>query len=164
MYAWAFMALLTTPVLCARSLDLLLSVSVHRVLVVISTLLDLRAEGSRVLRHGKPPCCGETSRKPRTRNWDQTQAIGALAHSFTNWAIRVTHGRVACQRKRHSAKIRNLSISETMEQILKFQVICLLFGNSSYLPHGSRKKTCCVVSKLLFGRRRNGIVINLKCS
>ena len=41
--------------LCARSQDSLLSVSVRRVRVVLSTLLELRAEESRVLRHVKPP-------------------------------------------------------------------------------------------------------------
>ena len=55
MYVWIFMALITTPVLRARSQDLLLSVSVRRVVVTISTLLDLRAEESRVVRHVKPP-------------------------------------------------------------------------------------------------------------
>ena len=49
-------------VLCARSQDLVMSVSVHRVHVVLSTLLDLRAEESRVVRHVKPPRCGEESR------------------------------------------------------------------------------------------------------
>ena len=49
------MALITTLVLCARSRDLVMSVSVRRVHVVLSTLLDLRAEESRVVRHVKPP-------------------------------------------------------------------------------------------------------------
>ena len=47
------MALITTQVLRARCRDTLLSVSVRRVLVVISTLLDLRAEESRIPRHVK---------------------------------------------------------------------------------------------------------------
>ena len=40
-----FMALITTLVLCARSQDLVMSVSVRRVHVVLSTLLDLKGGG-----------------------------------------------------------------------------------------------------------------------
>ena len=79
MYVWAFMALIATAVLCARARDLLLSVSVRTVVVVISTLLDLRAEESRVRRHVKQPRFGDASRKPRALSWYRTQAIGALA-------------------------------------------------------------------------------------
>ena len=50
------------PVLCVRSQDSLMSVSVRRVHVV-SWQLDLRAEESRVLRQVKPLRCGEESRK-----------------------------------------------------------------------------------------------------
>ena len=82
------MALMTTLVLYARSQDSLLSVSVRKVLVVISTLPDLRVEEIGVLRHVKPLCCGETSRKPRALSWDRNQAIGALAHGLSNRAIR----------------------------------------------------------------------------
>ena len=60
----------------------------RRVLVVISTLLDLTAEESRVLGHVKPSRYGEASRKPRALSLDQTQVIGALAHGFTIRAIR----------------------------------------------------------------------------
>ena len=56
-----FMALIATLVLCARSQHIVMSVSVRRVHVVLSTLLDLRAEESRVIRHVKPPRCGEAS-------------------------------------------------------------------------------------------------------
>ena len=59
MYVCVFMALITTLVLCARSQDLVMLVSVRRVHIVLSTLLDLRAEESRVLRYVKPPRCGE---------------------------------------------------------------------------------------------------------
>ena len=45
-----FMAPITTMILCARFQDSVLSVSVRRARVV-SRLLDLRAEESRVLRH-----------------------------------------------------------------------------------------------------------------
>ena len=69
------MALITTLVLCARSQDSLLSVSMRRVLVVISTLLDLRAKESRVLRQVKPPRYGEASRKPRALSWDRILAL-----------------------------------------------------------------------------------------
>ena len=58
MYVCVFMAFITTLDLCARSQDLLLSVSVRRVLVVFSPLRDLGAEDSRVPRHVKPPRCG----------------------------------------------------------------------------------------------------------
>ena len=72
-----FMALITTLVLCARSQDLVMSVrSVH---VVLSTLPDLRAEESRVVRHVKTPRYGEASRRPRALSRVRTQAIGALA-------------------------------------------------------------------------------------
>ena len=56
-----------------------MSVSVRRVHVVLSTLLDLRAEESRVVRHVKPPRYGEASRRPRALSRVRTQAIGALA-------------------------------------------------------------------------------------
>ena len=55
MYVWVFMALITTLVLCTRSQDFIMSVSVRRVHAVLSTLLDLRADESRVVRHVKPP-------------------------------------------------------------------------------------------------------------
>ena len=77
-----FMALITTLVLCARSQDSLLSVSVRRVHVVFSTVLDLRAEESRFLRHVKPQRCEEASREPRALGWDRTKSIGALAHGL----------------------------------------------------------------------------------
>ena len=77
-----FTALITTLVLCARSQDSILYVSVRRILVVFSTVLDLWAEESRVLRHVKPPRCGEASRKPRLLSRFQTEAIGTLAHGF----------------------------------------------------------------------------------
>ena len=51
MYVWVFTALITTLVLCARSEDPSMSVSVRRVHVVFSTILDLRAEECRVVRH-----------------------------------------------------------------------------------------------------------------
>ena len=79
MYVCVFMALIATTVLCARSQDLVMSVSVRRVHVVLSTLLDLRAEESRVVRHVKPPRYGESSRRPRALSRVRTQAIGALA-------------------------------------------------------------------------------------
>ena len=85
-YLWVFMAPITT--LVARSQDSLLSVSVRRSLVVVSTVLDLRAEKSRVLKHVKPLPCREASRKSRAHSWDRAQAIDALAHGLTNWAIR----------------------------------------------------------------------------
>ena len=56
-----------------------MSVSVRSVHVVLSTLLDLRSEESRVIRHVKPPRRGEASRRPRALSRIQTQAIGALA-------------------------------------------------------------------------------------
>ena len=61
MYVWVSMALITTLVLCVRPQDSLLSVSMRRVLVVFSTLLDLRAEENGVLRHVKQPHYGEAS-------------------------------------------------------------------------------------------------------
>ena len=86
MYVWVFMALITTLVLCARSQDSLLSVSMRRVLVVISTLLDLRAKESRVLRQVKPPRYGEASRKPRALSWDRILALIAI-YSFQKRAL-----------------------------------------------------------------------------
>ena len=53
-------------------------VSVRRVHVVL-WLLDLRAEESRVVRHVKPPRCGEESSRPHALSLVRTQAIGALA-------------------------------------------------------------------------------------
>ena len=44
-YVWFFMALKTTLVLCARSQDSVLSVSVRMVLVVISTLTEFKGGG-----------------------------------------------------------------------------------------------------------------------
>ena len=59
-----------------------MSVSVLNVLVVFSTVLDLRAAESRVLRHEKLLHCTEASRKPRALSWDRIHAIGALAHGL----------------------------------------------------------------------------------
>ena len=56
-----------------------MSVSLRRVHVVLTTLLDLSAEESRVVRHVKPPRYGEASRIPRALSRVRTQAIGALA-------------------------------------------------------------------------------------
>ena len=80
-----FMALtgLTTVILCVRSQKLVMPVSVRRVHVVLSTLLDLRAVEFRVLRHVKRLHCGEVYRKPRALCWDRTQASGAIAQGFT---------------------------------------------------------------------------------
>ena len=61
-----FIALITVMVLCARSQDSVLSVSVGRVHVVSRLLLDLGAEERRVIRHVKLSRCGEASRKPRS--------------------------------------------------------------------------------------------------
>ena len=49
MYVWVFMALITTLVLCARSQDSLLSVSVGRVHVVSYQLLDLNIKVEEVV-------------------------------------------------------------------------------------------------------------------
>ena len=53
-----------------------------------SRLLGLRAEGSRVLEHVKPPRCGEGSRKPLALTRVRTQPIGVVAHGVTHWATR----------------------------------------------------------------------------
>ena len=79
MYVCVFMALITTLVLCARSQDLVISVSVRKVHVVLSTA-GLRAEKSRVVGHVKKPRCGEESKRPRALGRVETQAIGAPAH------------------------------------------------------------------------------------
>ena len=50
-----FMALITAMVLCVKSQDSLLSVSVSVGSMSYFRLLDLRVEESRVLRHLKPP-------------------------------------------------------------------------------------------------------------
>ena len=52
-----FMALITATVLCSRSQDSVLSVSVGY--MSYYRLLDLRAKESRVLPHVKPMRCGE---------------------------------------------------------------------------------------------------------
>ena len=88
MYVWVFMAIITALVLCAKSQDSLLSVSMRRALVVISTLLDLRAKESRVLRQVKPPRYGEASRKPRALSWDRILAL-IVRYSFENRALLV---------------------------------------------------------------------------
>ena len=69
--------------LVRQSQDSLLSVSMRRVLVVFSNVLDLRAEEGRVLRHVEPPRYGEASRKPRALSRDRIQGIAALAQGFT---------------------------------------------------------------------------------
>ena len=76
-----FTPLITATVLSARPHDSL--VSVRRVHAVFSAA-GFRAQESRVLRHVKPPRCGEASRKPRALNLDRAQANGALAHAFTH--------------------------------------------------------------------------------
>ena len=47
-----------------------------------SRLLELGAEQSRVVRHVKPPRCGEASRRSRALRRVPNQAIGALVQSF----------------------------------------------------------------------------------
>ena len=59
------MVLITTLVSCVGSQDSLLSVSVRRVVIVFSTLMDITAEESRVPRDVKPPHRDEALRKPR---------------------------------------------------------------------------------------------------
>ena len=73
-----FMALTTALVLCARSQDLVISCQCVGYMS-LSGLLDLRAEESRIIRHVKPPRCGEASRRPHALSRVRTQAIGALA-------------------------------------------------------------------------------------
>ena len=90
------MALITTLVLCARSHDLVMSVSVRMVHVVLSTLLDLRAEESRVVRHVKPPRSGEASRRPRALSRVRTQAIGALAQGSYPLSYPSAHPFIIC--------------------------------------------------------------------
>ena len=60
------MALITTLVLCVRSQDLVI----------------LRAEESRVIRHVKPPSCGEAFGELRSHSCDRVLVTGALAHGF----------------------------------------------------------------------------------
>ena len=79
LFVCVFMALITTLAFCARCPDLVMSVSVRRVHVVLSTLPDLRADESRVVRHVKPPRCGEASSRPHALRRVRTQDIGALA-------------------------------------------------------------------------------------
>ena len=73
------MELRTAMVLCARSYDSLLTVSVRRLHVVFSST-GFNGGGSHVIRHMKPPRYGEASSKPRSLSWVGTQAIGALVH------------------------------------------------------------------------------------
>ena len=59
------MALITAVVVCARSQDSLMSESV-RIAGVVFDFSNAEFEFERrVLRHVKPPSCGEASRKPR---------------------------------------------------------------------------------------------------
>ena len=74
----SFMALITTLVLCARSQDFVMSCQCVGYMSFYG-LLDLRAEESRVVRHVKPPRCGEESSRPHALSRVRTQAIGALA-------------------------------------------------------------------------------------
>ena len=76
-----FMALITTLVLCARSQNIVMTVSVRRY-ISFSRLLDLKAEESRAVRLAKPPLYGEASKMPRALSRVPTQAIGALTRGF----------------------------------------------------------------------------------
>ena len=71
---------MTTLVLCAKSHDFVMSVSVRRVHVVFSTT-GFKDGGKPCRKTSEPSRCGEASRKPRALNRVQTQAIGALAHA-----------------------------------------------------------------------------------
>ena len=113
-----YMALITGLILCARSQDLLLSVSVRRVLVVISSLLDLRAEKGRVLRHVKLPRNEEASRKPRALSWDRTQAIGALAHGFTKLSYPIAFAPDQIERFPGAKLLDNILPSTRLNQLL----------------------------------------------
>ena len=77
-YACVFMALITTLVLCARSQDLVMSVSVRRVNVVLS-IAGFKGGGKPCRKTCEPPRYGEASRRPRALSRVRTQAIGALA-------------------------------------------------------------------------------------
>ena len=84
--------------------DFVMSVSVCRV-HVISRLLDLRVEESRVVRQVKSPHCREATRKPRALIRVRTQAIGALAQGFSQ---------VFCMRVRQSCYTRANSNSQAV--------------------------------------------------
>ena len=78
-----FVAHITALVLCSRSRDSELSVSLRSIAYMsCSRLLDLRLKESRVLKYVKPPFCREASRMPRAHGRVRTQAVGALAHGF----------------------------------------------------------------------------------
>ena len=77
-----FMALMTTLVLCVKSQDLVMLVSVRIGYIAFSRLLDLRTEECRVLRHVKPSGYGEASRKLRALSRVRSKAIGALDQGF----------------------------------------------------------------------------------
>ena len=83
MYVYIGIMALMCMVLCSRSPDSVLSVSVRRVHVV-STTAGFNGEESRALRHKKPPRRGDASRKPRALSWVRSLAISALAHGFTH--------------------------------------------------------------------------------
>ena len=93
-----FMALITTLVLCARSQDSVMSCQCVGYMSFFG-LLDLRAEESRVLRHVKPPRCGEESRRPHALSRVRTQSIGACAYSLIvrNATLKLTNTHVMSQ-------------------------------------------------------------------
>ena len=83
MYArMGFMGCITAMVLCTRSQDSVLSVSVRSVYMSYSA--GFKGGVKPILGHVKPPQRGEVFRKSRALRWVQTQAIGALDHGFTH--------------------------------------------------------------------------------
>ena len=80
MYVCFFMALTTTLVLCSRSQDLVLSVSVRRVHVVFLTA-GFKGGGKSCLNtHETTALRQGIQKKPRALSRVRTQAIGALTH------------------------------------------------------------------------------------
>ena len=65
----------------ARPQDSVLLASVCRYMSY-SRLLDSRAKESRVVRHVKPPSCGEVSRKPRGRHRSHTKTVQSLPSRY----------------------------------------------------------------------------------
>ena len=59
-----------------------MSVSVCRIHVEVLTA-GFKDEESYVVRHVKPPRCGEAFNKPRALSGGRNHAIGALAHGFS---------------------------------------------------------------------------------
>ena len=83
------MDIITSMILCARTQNLVLSVSVRRVYVVFSTARFKGGEKPRSKTSETGPL-RKGIQKPSALSWERVKAIAPPAHGFTRWPNRAT--------------------------------------------------------------------------